>query len=71
MLYAKCIEHGRWDAPQLQHPRKTMDAYTCPAVIPNKREFEATSYLLKSAHNLEEALMSENFEELVEGLQKK
>jgi hypothetical protein len=42
------IEHGRWDAPQLQHPRETMDAYTGPAVILNQREFEAASYLLTS-----------------------
>jgi hypothetical protein len=48
-----------------------MDAYTRPAVIPNKREFEAASYLLKSSHSLEEELMSENFDEFVEGLQKK
>jgi nitrogen fixation NifU-like protein len=46
-----------------------MDAYTRPAVISNKREFEAASYLLKSSHNLEKALMSENFDEFVEDLQ--
>ena len=63
------IEHERWDAPQLQHPIEMMDAFTRPAVILNKREFEAASYLLKSSHKLEEALMSKNFDEFVKGLQ--
>jgi hypothetical protein len=31
------IEPERWDTPQLQHYRKTMDAYTQPEAILNKR----------------------------------